>query len=76
MKVSLSIPDDDVRFLDDYAVGHGVASRSAVVQRAVALLRAAELGDDYAAAWAEWSNDTAEAVWESTVADGFAKADD
>jgi hypothetical protein len=42
-QVSVSIPGDDVRFLDDYATQHGVSGRSAVVQRALALLRAAEL---------------------------------
>ena len=47
MKVSLSIPSVDVEFLDSYAREHRIESRSAAVQRAIALLRAAELGDDY-----------------------------
>jgi Arc/MetJ-type ribon-helix-helix transcriptional regulator len=75
VKVSVSIPDEDVRFLDVYATAHGVPSRSAVVQRALALLRAADLGTDYAAAWAEWGDAEAEA-WEATVADGVTKASD
>lgn len=62
--------DDDVEFIDHYATEHGVDSRSGVVQRAVSLLRAAELGDDYAAAWAEWA-DTEAGAWEVTVADGI-----
>lgn len=73
MKVSVSIPAADVRFLDDYAAEHGVSSRSAVVQRALGVLRAAELGDDYAAAWAEWETGDGEA-WEVTVGDGMAEA--
>lgn len=70
MKLSVSIPDDDLEFIDRYASEHGVSSRSQVVQRAVSLLRAVDLGDDYAAAWAEWETSEA-AEWESTVADGL-----
>ena len=70
MKLSVSIPDEDVEFIDRYATEHAVESRSGVVQRALSLLRATELGEDYAAAWAEWDSSEAE-VWESTVADGL-----
>ena len=44
MKVSVSLPDEDVDFLDAYASSQGFASRSAVVHKAVRLLRASELG--------------------------------
>jgi len=70
VKLSVSIPDDDVEFIDQYADEHGVESRSAVVQRALSLLRASVLGDDYAAAWDEWSASEAD-LWETTVADGL-----
>ena len=70
MKLSVSIPDEDVQFIDRYASQHEVESRSGVVQRALSLLRATELGEDYAAAWDEWESSEAEA-WESTVADGL-----
>jgi Arc/MetJ-type ribon-helix-helix transcriptional regulator len=70
VKVSVSIADEDVEFLDRYAAEHGVASRSGVVQRAVSLLRAVELGDDYAAAWADWDGPDAE-QWEAVVEDGL-----
>jgi Arc/MetJ-type ribon-helix-helix transcriptional regulator len=70
MKLSVSMSDDDVEFIDRYADEHGVGSRSSVVQRAVSLLRATELGDDYEAAWDEW--DTADAdVWDAASGDGF-----
>ena len=55
MKVSVSLPDDDIVFLDEYAQRQGYPSRSAVVHRAVRLLRATELGASYEAAWDEWS---------------------
>ena len=66
----MSIADDDVDFIDRYADEHGVHTRSGVVQRALALLRAAELRGDYAAAWDEWVGDDADA-WESVVGDGL-----
>lgn len=69
MKVSVSIPDDDVRFLDEYAREQGLDSRSAAVHRAVRLLRTAELAEAYQAAWEEWDSGSA-AEWELTAADG------
>lgn len=70
MKVSVSIPDEDLEFIDRYASEHGVDSRSRVVHRAVSLLRATELGEDYAAAWKEWDQSDADA-WAPTVGDGL-----
>ena len=32
MKLSVSLPDEDVEFLDRYAAEHGIGSRSAAVQ--------------------------------------------
>lgn len=70
MKLSVSMSEDDVDFLDQYAAEHGVESRSAVVQRAVTLLRAGELGDDYAAAWSDWETTEAE-LWDAAAGDGI-----
>ena len=70
MKVSVSLPDDDVEFLDAYAEREGVGSRSAVVHRAVRLLRASELGAAYEDAWAEWDASGDGALWEPTTGDG------
>ena len=70
MKLSVSLPEEDVEFIDRYASEHAIESRSGVVQRALSLLRATELGDDYAAAWDEWESSEGD-VWESTVADGL-----
>ena len=74
MKVSVSLPDEDVEFLERYARSHGVASRSAVLHRAVGLLRAAELSSDYAAAFEEWANEPESEMWDAVVADGFPDA--
>ena len=70
MKVSVSLPAEDVEFLDAYAQSRGFASRSAVVHKAVRLLRANELGAAYEDAWGEWSNSDAADLWEVTTADG------
>jgi Arc/MetJ-type ribon-helix-helix transcriptional regulator len=71
MKVSVSLPDDDVEFLDAYAASQGIASRSAVVHKAVRLLRAFELGPDYEDAWAQWSASEDAQLWEVTSKDGL-----
>ena len=70
MKLSVSIPDDDVQFIDHYADEHGLDTRSGVVHRALSLLRATELGQDYASAWQEWA-DADGNLWDAAVADGL-----
>jgi Arc/MetJ-type ribon-helix-helix transcriptional regulator len=70
MKVSVSLPDDDVEFLDAYAEREGFASRSAVLHRAVRLLRTSELGPAYENAWADWEASDNSAVWDTTTGDG------
>jgi len=71
MKVSVSLPVDDVNFLDSYANSKGIASRSAALHRAVRLLRASELGASYEDAWTNWSADDDSVLWESTTGDGL-----
>lgn len=71
MKVSVSLPGDDVEFLDEYAREQGLESRSAAVHRAIGMLRVAELDTAYEAAWDEWSAGEEDA-WEPTSGDGLA----
>ncbi len=71
MKVSVSLPGEDVQFLDEYAKEQGLESRSAALHRAVRLLRTAELGGTYEAAWEEWRAEGEADVWESTIGDGL-----
>ena len=68
----MSLPLDDVEFLDGYARSHGVGSRSAVVRKAVGLLRASELGSAYGDAWQEWFDSGEGTAWETAVGDGIA----
>jgi Arc/MetJ-type ribon-helix-helix transcriptional regulator len=73
MKVSVSLPEEDLEFLDRFAVSQGIESRSAVLHRAIRLLRASELGDAYADAWQEWEADGEAQAWEPAAADGLSR---
>ena len=71
MKVSVSLPEEDVEFLDAYASSKGFVSRSAVVHKAVRLLRASGLGGAYEDAWQEWETESDGDVWDVTIDDGL-----
>ncbi len=71
MKLSVSLPDADVEYLDAYAQIQGLDSRSAALQKAVRLLRASELGVAYEDAWSDWVESEDAAVWEAATADGL-----
>ena len=71
MKVSVSLPGEDVQFLDEYAREQGLESRSAAVHRAVRLLRTGELGGAYESAWREWASEDEDGAWEATTGDGL-----
>jgi len=70
----VSLPDDDVGFVDQYVERTGGSSRSAAIHDAIALLRNASLEDAYLVAWAEWEADGEADVWEITVGDGVSDA--
>lgn len=70
MKISVSMPDEDVEYLDSYARDRQLESRSAVLHKAVRLLRASELGAAYEEAWAEWDESEDSDLWDTAVADG------
>lgn len=71
MKISVSLPDTDVAFLDEYAELQGDASRSAVLQKAVRLLRSSALGSAYEGAWNEWTESADAGLWEAAAGDGL-----
>lgn len=74
MKISVSLPEEDVALLDEYAHSSGLPSRSAALQHAIHLLRHPDLEQDYASAWDEWESSGDQAWWEATVADGLTDA--
>ena len=74
MKLSVSLPEEDISYVDEYADRRGSASRSAVLHHAIGLLRASELEDAYAAAWDEWDASDDAPLWDATSPDGLADA--
>lgn len=74
MKLSVSLPDEDVAILDAYAERAGLPSRSAALQRAVRMLRHPNLEADYDAAWQEWRADDDAAAWDTATDDGLSDA--
>jgi Arc/MetJ-type ribon-helix-helix transcriptional regulator len=69
MKVSVSLPDEDVEFLDTYAQAQGLPSRSAVLHKAVRLLRGVELAPAYEDAFLSWEASPDAEKWDITSSD-------
>jgi Arc/MetJ-type ribon-helix-helix transcriptional regulator len=74
MRISVSLSEKDAQFLDAYAKRTGSASKSAVVRRALDLLRGEQLEHAYAVAWEEWQGSEDARLWERTSADGLTDA--
>jgi predicted transcriptional regulator len=70
MKVSVSLPDDDVQFLDEYARRHD-RSRSAAVHEAIATLRDGTLADAYEQAWTQPDADDDLELFDQASGDGL-----
>ena len=70
MKVSVSLPAEDVQFLDEYARRHE-RSRSAAVHEAIASLRDETLPAAYEQAWGDWDTDGESELWDQTSRDGL-----
>jgi Arc/MetJ-type ribon-helix-helix transcriptional regulator len=70
VKLSVSLPAEDVEFVDSYVERTGEPSRSSAIHRAIELLREAELEHEYASAFDEWD----QPEWDRTVADGLVDA--
>ncbi|MCV3216877.1 ribbon-helix-helix domain-containing protein [Plectonema radiosum NIES-515] len=65
-KISISLPQSLVKFIENYQVASGYKSRSQVISEAVELLRSRELEEAYRDASREVDSD-----WDVTVADGL-----
>jgi Arc/MetJ-type ribon-helix-helix transcriptional regulator len=74
VKVSVSLPEEDITYIDEYAQRAGVPSRSSVLHQAVALLRLRELETAYDAAFQEWHESEDGGLWDTTVSDGLTDA--
>jgi Arc/MetJ-type ribon-helix-helix transcriptional regulator len=70
MKLSVSLPDEDVEFLDRLASESGVGSRSAGLHLAIKLLRDSSLQSAYEEAFSDWLASEDASAWDTTVGDG------
>ncbi|MFG1605910.1 hypothetical protein [Actinoplanes sp. NPDC049265] len=66
MKISVSLPEEDVRFLDEQG-----ENRSATLHEAVALLRERQLADQYAEAFSAWADSSDAELWDAATPDGL-----
>ncbi|MEE1766052.1 MULTISPECIES: ribbon-helix-helix domain-containing protein [unclassified Streptomyces] len=71
MKISVSLPQEDVTFVDEYAARTDAHSRSAVIHTAIELLREAQLEQEYTEAFAEWDGSEDAAFWDQFSGDGL-----
>jgi Arc/MetJ-type ribon-helix-helix transcriptional regulator len=71
MKLSVSLPVEDVEFLDEYARSKGLPSRSAVLRKAIRLLRSSWLADAYEESFRSWEEEGHHEDWDATVVDGW-----
>lgn len=71
MKLSVSLPEEDVAVLDRYVREVGLPSRSAGLQQALRRLRRPSLQQDYADAYAEWDDSAEPAAWDAVTSDGL-----
>jgi Arc/MetJ-type ribon-helix-helix transcriptional regulator len=69
-KVSVSLDERDVEFLDYQTAQGRFPSRSAGVSAGVRLLRDLDLADSYAEAFAQWADAESGRLWDSTTGDG------
>ncbi|MFE9921142.1 ribbon-helix-helix domain-containing protein [Streptomyces sp. NPDC005774] len=70
MRISVSLPQEDVAFIDEYAAGTEAESRSAVMRVAIELLRQAQLEQAYTEAFAEWDCGGEAGPWDRVSGDG------
>jgi len=71
MKVSISLPEEDLEFLDAYVQAQGLGSRSAALHKAVRLLRGSELTGSYEESFVAWAASEDATDWGTTVSDGL-----
>jgi metal-responsive CopG/Arc/MetJ family transcriptional regulator len=70
MKISVSLPDADIAYLDHIAAQRDRSNRSAILHEAIAALRERELTNDYEQAAREWVTSGEAAAWDNVASDG------
>ena len=70
-KISISLPNDLIYYLDDCIREHHFEGRSEVIAHALRAMRERELETAYAAASQEWDGSEDARIWDSALADGL-----
>jgi antitoxin ParD1/3/4 len=68
-KLSVSLPNNLIQFVEEYQKRHGCESRSQVLHAALTLLKQRELERAYEDAYAEMVEEAA--IWDAVSADGL-----
>lgn len=68
-KLSISLTDDLVKFIDRYRSDRGLKARSEVIDQALRLLKQQSLEAAYTEAYAEMSQE--DSLWDITTGDGL-----
>ncbi len=71
MKISVSLAEDELEFIDEQTRVGRYPTRSAALRAAIGLLRDREYTDSYAAAWDEWDESGDGAAWSVASPDGI-----
>jgi Arc/MetJ-type ribon-helix-helix transcriptional regulator len=68
VKLSVSLPDNDVAFIDNLSREHD-GNRSAAVHHLIQLAREMRAADAYTAAFDEWHESGDDAAWDGPASD-------
>lgn len=71
MKISISLEEKDLTFLDKYASAHSLETRSAAMRKAIDALRKEELAWQYEQAFSEWEGSENQKFWDRFSGDGI-----
>lgn len=71
MKLSVSLTQSQIAFLDRYQQAHKLGSRSEALQHALQQLQDRELEEAYRLAGEEWAGSEDAALWERNSGDGL-----
>jgi Arc/MetJ-type ribon-helix-helix transcriptional regulator len=69
MKLSISLPDEDIEFVDRLVSTRPSSNRSSILHAAIVALRDQHLAQEYRQAAAEWADGDGPA-WEAVTGDG------
>jgi putative addiction module CopG family antidote len=76
MKTSISLADEDMKYLDSQVSKGRYSSRSAAVTAGIKTLRERDMEEAYAHDFARWSTSGEAAVWDAAVSDGLGGHDE